>query len=400
MSKQLVAIIGGGPYGLSLASHLAARNVAHRIFGKPMAFWTQIARAGTQRYLKSYCFGTNISSPRPGSTFADYNEPRGLETFEPCSIENFAAYGRWFQERNVDWIEPVDVANVSRWRQGYILRLNNGDEVEASDVIVATGLANFAKMPHDLQGLPDTVATHSAKVDSFAAFQGLEVAVIGSGQSALEAAALLHEARASPRLLIRKPSILWMTQGSRTPTLWQRIRWPISALGGSPKAWALTQLPGAFHRLPSCWRTPFLKNFLPPEGAWWLRERVETPVPVEYDTTVVEGREIGNRVSLRLRRRADKKDHELLVGHVIAGTGYEVNVDRIPFLAPELRRAIARHGCAPRLDASFQSSVPGLRFVGPASSMSFGPVFRFVAGAEYTARTIATALSRTTVAHA
>jgi cation diffusion facilitator CzcD-associated flavoprotein CzcO len=27
--------------------------------------------------------------------------------------------------------------------------------------------------------------THSAKVDSFAAFQGLEVAVIGSGQSAL-----------------------------------------------------------------------------------------------------------------------------------------------------------------------------------------------------------------------
>jgi thioredoxin reductase len=400
MSKQLAAIIGGGPYGLSLASHLAARNVAHRIFGQPMAFWTQIARAGTRRYLKSYCFGTNISSPRPGSTFADYNEPRGLETFEPCSIENFAAYGLWFQEQNVDWIEPVDVANVSRWRQVYILTLNNGDEVEASDVIVATGLANFARMPHALRTLPGTVATHSAKVDSFAAFQGLEVAVIGSGQSALEAAALLHEAGASPRLLIRKPSILWMTQGSRTPTLWQRIRWPISALGGSPKAWALTQLPGAFHRLPSCGRTLFLKNFLPPEGAWWLRERVEALMPVEYDTTVVEGRESGNRVSLRLRRRGDKKDHELLVDRVIAGTGYEVNVERIPFLAPELRRAITRHGSAPRLDASFQSSIPGLRFVGPASSMSFGPVFRFVAGAEYTARTIATELSRTTVARA
>jgi glycerol-3-phosphate dehydrogenase len=36
MSKQLVAIIGGGPYGLSLASHLAARNVPE-------------ARAGLQR---------------------------------------------------------------------------------------------------------------------------------------------------------------------------------------------------------------------------------------------------------------------------------------------------------------------------------------------------------------
>jgi hypothetical protein len=65
-----------------------------------------------------------------------------------------------------------------------------------------------------------------------------------------------------------------------------------------------------------------------------------------------------------------------------------------------LRCAIARHGAAPRLDASFQSSIPGLRFVGPASSKSFGPVFRFVAGAEYTARTIATELSRTAAARA
>ncbi len=397
MGKQLVAIIGGGPYGLSLASHLAARNVPHRIFGQPMAFWSQIARAGSRRYLKSYCFGTNISSPHPGSTFADYNEPRGLETFEPCSIANFAEYGLWFQERHVDWIEPVDVANVSRRGQGYLLTLSNGDAVEASDVIVATGLANFAKMPHALRALPGALATHTARVDSFAAFQGLEVAVLGSGQSSLEAAALLHEAGASPRLLIRKPSTLWMTRGSRTPTLWQRIRWPVSALGGSPKAWALTQFPGAFHRLPACGRALFLRNFLPPEGAWWLRERVEALVPVEYDTSVVAGQAIGNRVSLRLRG-ADKQDRELLVDRVIAGTGYEVNVERIPFLAPELRSAIARQGCAPRLDASFQSSVRGLRFAGPASSMSFGPVFRFVAGAEYTARTIAAALSRTAMA--
>jgi hypothetical protein len=245
-----------------------------------------------------------------------------------------------------------------------------------------------------LRALPGPFVTHPARVDSFAAFQGLEVAVIGSGQSALEAAALLHEAGASPRLLVRKPSTLWMTRGSRTPTLWQRIRWPISALGGSPKSWALMQVPGAFHRLPACGRALVLKNFLPPEGAWWLRERVEALVPTEHDTAVVEARAIGNRVSLRLRQGSDGKERELLVDHVIAGTGYEVNVERIPFLAPELRSTIARQGSAPRLDASFQSSIPGLRFAGPASSISFGPVFRFVAGAEYTARTIAAALSR------
>ena len=155
MSRQRVAIIGGGPYGpprARLASHLADRNVKHRIFGQPMAFWTQIARAGARRYLKSYCFGTNISSPRPGSTFADYNGPRGLETFEPCSIANFADYGLWFQQQQVDWIEPVDVANVSRFKQGYVLTLSNGDEVEASDVIVATGLCELRKNAARLAG--------------------------------------------------------------------------------------------------------------------------------------------------------------------------------------------------------------------------------------------------------
>ena len=55
--------------------------------------------------LKSFCFGTNISSPTRGSTFADYCIPRGLETFEPCSIRDFAAYGLWFQKKNVGWVE-------------------------------------------------------------------------------------------------------------------------------------------------------------------------------------------------------------------------------------------------------------------------------------------------------
>ena len=99
MSRIPVAIVGAGPYALSLAAHLAARNVEHRIFGRPMLFWSQIAEAGADRYLKSYCFGTNISTPARGFSFADYSAPRGLETFEPCSIGDFAAYGLWFSTK-------------------------------------------------------------------------------------------------------------------------------------------------------------------------------------------------------------------------------------------------------------------------------------------------------------
>jgi FAD-dependent urate hydroxylase len=68
-------------------------------------FWSQIAEASSERYLKSYCFGANISTPRLGYSFADYSEPRGLETFEPCSIGDFSAYGKWFQQKNVPWVE-------------------------------------------------------------------------------------------------------------------------------------------------------------------------------------------------------------------------------------------------------------------------------------------------------
>src|SRR6185312_16558536 len=34
-----VAIIGAGPYGLSLAAHLAASKVSFRVFGRPMELW-------------------------------------------------------------------------------------------------------------------------------------------------------------------------------------------------------------------------------------------------------------------------------------------------------------------------------------------------------------------------
>ena len=54
MSRVAVAIIGAGPYGLSLAAHLSARKIENRIFGHPMRFWSDIAEAGAERYLKSY----------------------------------------------------------------------------------------------------------------------------------------------------------------------------------------------------------------------------------------------------------------------------------------------------------------------------------------------------------
>jgi FAD-dependent urate hydroxylase len=388
VSKIAVAIIGAGPYGLSLATHLAARKVEHRIFGHPMLFWSQIADAGGERYLKSYCFGADLSTPCFGFTFADYSGPRGLETFEPCSMSNFAAYGRWFQQSNVPWVEPIEVAQIERRNGEFVLTLADGKRLAAKQVVVATGLARFAHVPKVLASLPPALVTHTSKITSFASFKGLKVAVIGAGQSALEAAALLHEADALPELLVRKNAILWQHRVSRERGLWRRLRSPISGLGTGPKAWALTRVPGAVHRMPASWRTRFVKRHLPPEGAWWLRARVENRIPVHFGTTVIEARETAGRVALRVRSAQNGNEHQVVIDHVIAGSGYDVNVDHLDFIHPTLRRVIQRIEGAPRLNDTFEASIPGLRFIGPASAMSFGPLFRFVVGAKYTAQIV------------
>lgn len=393
MSRVAVAIIGAGPYGLSLAAHLAARNVDHRIFGRPMRFWSDIAGAGGERYLRTYCFGTNISTPHPGFSFADYSRPRGLETFEPCSISHFAAYGHWFQQANVPWVEPIDVVHVARETSGFKVTLADGQCLTADRVIIATGLTSFAYVPPAIASLPPALATHTSGIDSFAAFRGLEVAVVGAGQSALEAAALLHEAGARPQLLVREDAVRWMHRVPQSRSLWRRLRSPITSLGSGPRAWTLAHFPGALHRLPAAWRTRLVKKHLPPEGAWWLRERVENRVPVQIGCVVSEARDVGGRVALRLRAANSDRERELVVDHVIAGTGYDIDVERLGFLHPALRGAIQRLERAPRLNANFETSVPGLGVIGPASAMSFGPLFRFVAGSEYAARVVSAHLA-------
>jgi thioredoxin reductase len=393
VKKVSVAIIGAGPYGLSLAAHLAARNIEHRIFGRPMQFWSRIAEAGGERYLKSYCFGTNISAPSPGYTFADHNRPRGLETFEPCSMQNFAAYGRWFQQNLVPWVEDVDVERLDRQTGGFVLTLADGSRCDADRVVVATGLSGFAHIPALLGSLPAALVVHTSGISSFAAFKGRDVAVVGAGQSALEAAALLFEAGARPQLLVREDAILWQTRVSRERSLWRQVRSPIVGLGTGPKAWALTNFPGAMHNVPDAWRTRFTKSHLPAEGAWWLRNRVENKFPIHRGVAVVEALEAGGRTALTLRTAKGSFERQLLVDHIVAGTGYNIDVERLAFIEKKLRGAIARLERSPRLNASFESSVPRLHFIGPASAMSFGPLFRFVVGADYTARVVSSSLA-------
>ncbi len=79
----------------------------------------------------------------------------------------------------------------------------------------------------------------------------------------------------------------------------------------------------------------------------------------------------------------DVKEYE--ADHILLATGYKVSVARMSYLAPELSRCVRTVKGYPVLDSGFQSSVPGLYFVGATATHSFGPLCRFVAGTPYTA---------------
>lgn len=388
-----VAIIGAGPYGLSLAAHLKDRRIEFRIFGWPMQTWYEMPRG---LYLKSMGFATNIYTTDGRLGFVSYSQERGLEANEPCAIADFTLYGVWAQEQLVPELEKVAVANVSRDGNGYNLTLNNGEILHAKQVIVAVGLKYFAYLPNEIASLPIDLASHTSQHRDYRAFADKDVCVVGAGQSALEAAHLLREAGARPQLLVRGSRVEFAKRTPSHRNWWQRIRRPQSGLGPGLKGWVLESMPLFAHFMPARLRLPFVKRHLGPLGAWWLCDDIVGKVPFFTNCTILQAVPQARRLLLRVSEK-DVGEREIVCDHVIAGTGYEVDVDRLQFLDLNLRKSIRRVELGPALDFRFQSSVPGLYFIGLASSLSFGPMFRFVLGADYTSRALSCELARRSV---
>lgn len=384
-----VAIIGAGPNGLGLATHLRARGVEHRIFGSPMRTWRDMP---ANMSLKSLGFATSIPTPDGSRTFPEYCRAHGLEDYEPIHFETFARYGMEFQRDLVPYVEDTRVTNLDRANGGFVLTLEHGEQVFARRVVVAVGLTYFARVPEVLAALPAERVSHTWGHKDFPAFADRDVVVVGGGSSAVETAVLLHEHGARVQLLARS-QVRW---GGRGPREWERslvdrIRVPISSIGHGRENWVLEHIPWLMHYLPASKRLPFTRSHLGPGSAWWLRDRVEGRFPIHLETSVIRATPSDEQVHLRVRSQA-AGEYDIATDHVFAGTGYEVDVDRIPFLSREVADGIRRYGGAPRLSRHFESSVPGLYFLGPVAAASFGPLVRFVAGAQFGVSTLARGL--------
>ncbi len=394
MSDRIdVAILGAGPYGLSIAAHLAERGLSFRIFGKPMESWRQMPRG---MMLKSEGFASSLYDPKGALPLGRYCRERGLEYADlglPVPLASFCEYGLAFQQRFVPTLQQHMVRGLRNSAEHFTFELDNGETLDARRVVIAVGISHFAHMPSALSGLPAALVSHSSAHTDVGRFKGRDVTILGAGSSAIDLAVLLHEAGARVRLVTRRKSLPVHTRMRLPRPLSDRLRQPMSEIGPSWRSWFFTNAAPLFHRLPARRRMKWVKNHLGPAAGWFMTERIK-PVPVMYGLTPVGATALGGKVQVSFADH-DGRCSSFETEHLIAATGYRPDIGRLTFLAPALRTAIQALEGAPVLSPHFESSVPGLYFVGPAAALSFGPVMRFAAGAKFASRRISSHLAAT-----
>ena len=390
-----VAIIGAGPYGLSLAAHLRARDVQFRIFGSPMQTWLQHMPQGMR--LKSEGFASSLSDPDSTFTLGQYCKQEGLPYADlglPVHLETFCAYGLEFQRKFVPELETRQVTSLRKTAGGFQIRVEGGETLAARRVVVAVGLSYYHHTPDILAALPAEFASHSRCHKTLDQFKGREVAVVGAGSSALDIAALLLQQGAYPHLVARKPEVRFHDPSDPVRPLMERLRYPMTGIGPGWRSLFCTDAPLVFRHLPERTRLKFVRRHLGPAPPWFIKDEVVGKMPFNLGVNISKARVVNNRVSLELMNGAPNP-RTLEVDHVIAATGYRVDLRRLAFLESKTFESIQSVEHTPALSANFESTVPGLHFVGTSAANSFGPLLRFAFGAGFAARRLSRHLAKT-----
>jgi cation diffusion facilitator CzcD-associated flavoprotein CzcO len=372
-------VIGCGPYGLAATAHLRASGVETRIFGEPMKFWKENAPRGMM--LRSSLIASDIGASAPQLTLSSFLKSRDVTSSSPLPVDSFIEYGHWVQQQVAPDCDQRRISKLTAAPDHFIAMTEDGEAVKARRIIVATGIADFTHRPEAFRSVTPAMVAHSSDPMNLRDFAGRRVAVVGSGQSAVESAALLSEGGADVELIMRTPRIRWLhgsvgLRNSLGPI--GKLVFPWTDVGAPPLS-QLVALPGLFRRLPLSTRIAIDRRTMRASVANWLVPRIAR-VTLSSSRVVRTAQSIGSQLELLLddgsARRVDK---------VVLGTGFRIDIARLAFLTPELLATVKRVDGYPQLDSGFESSVPGLHFIGATAASSFGSLTRFVAGTGYTA---------------
>ena len=372
MDETEIAVIGAGPHGLGATAHL--RNAGHEVcvIGEPMSFWNTMPQG---LWMRSRRNGSSIGDVTGPLSMEGYTESTKAVVERHLSLETFIEYGEWYQQRVAPDVIRRRVDRLERLDRGFLLVFDDGTQLKAGRVLVATGIAEFTRRPAMLRQLPSELASHVADHGDYEQFRGKSVAIIGAGQSALESAALMHEGGAEVEVLARHPQVHWLHGdglidglGRFAPVFYAPT--DVGPIGIS----RLVATPEVFRRFPRPLFDLIAARAIRPAGASWLKSRM-TEVPITPGVVVDRALPSHDMLDLNLsdgtRRRVD---------HLLFATGYDVDIRRYPFLGRALAGQIRCADGYPVLKRGMESSVPRLHFLGAPAARSFGPVMRFVAG--------------------
>ena len=280
-------------------------------------------------------------------------------------METFVAYGLEFQKRFVPNLEQTDITSVTSAPEGFALTTQTGELVLARRVVLAAGITHFGHIPQEFAGLSangssdpsSSLVSHSSQHTSVKRFNGRTVAVIGAGASAADLAGLLQEAGADVHLVARSNEIHFHEPPPTGPRpLFQRILSPRSGLGQGWPARLCTELPLVFHALPADLRLRAVKRVNGPAPGWFSKSKVVGHVTMHLGVDIKATKnEKGAHLHLS---NPDGTGKDLHVDHVIAATGYKVQLQRLGFLDPDLRRQMKTFKDVPVLNTK-------LRVLGP-----------------------------------
>lgn len=386
-----VIIIGAGPYGLSAGAYLKHRGLRVQVFGKPMEFWADKMPAGM--LLRSPREASNIADPTSSCTLEAYEAASGTPPAKPLPRETFVRYGHWFRQQLGSDLDTTQVKAILPDGDCFRVVLENGETVMSRRVVVAAGVGPFASKPEQFKHLSADQASHCYEGKPVHELAGKRVAVIGAGQSALESAAILHEAGAEVEVIAQIEALRWIGQHK-----WLHQLGPISKMMYSKHdigPFGISRLvatPNVVARLPLRTRDKIRTRAVRSAGSPWLPARL-AHVKISTSRSVARAESLGSEVDLTLNDGTHRR-----VDHVLLGTGYRVDISKYAFLPKEVAAHILQFDGYPIVDAGFCSSIPGLHFIGAPAARSFGPLLYFVTGTEFTSRQLTSHIVRHKVA--
>ncbi|MEK7628876.1 MAG: NAD(P)-binding domain-containing protein [Patescibacteria group bacterium] len=359
-----IAIIGAGPFGLSLAARLEKAAVPYLIFGRPFDAWIRMPQGLLLRTKLNA--GFDPFGDRSFRVFIEEHEVDIGDGTQPIPRELFIEYFQWFMRRTEIRVQEHYVRRIEKDGAHFVLKFES-QTINARAVVVATGISEHAYVPAEYsQMIPAYQWAHTADAHDMQRFKDKRVLVIGGRAAGLEWSALLAEAGATVETVYRHT-----TPQFQAPD-WTVLKQIVEGTLRDP-AW--------FKHLTETDREEIVSKVRPAgkqKVEPWLASRMSHPnITLRPCTKVVRLTKEEDRVRVIVRHNNVLVELQP-VDFVIFATGYKPALANISVLAESLHQEIASHEGYPLLTEHFESSVPGLYFTGLIAEKEFGPLMGFV----------------------